>query len=71
MGSRLGDKFYGQWLTLNLPFKKLTDFVDEKQLKKVPPQHCYLTMAYLRGYGRDLEAIDLELKIKGHQGHAG
>ena len=66
MGSRLGDKFYGQWLTLNVPFKKLTNFVDEKQLKKVPPQHRYFAMAHLHGYGQDLEAIDLELKIEGH-----
>ena len=66
MGSRLGDKFYGQWLTLNTPFKKLSDFVDEEQLKKVPPQHRYLTMAFLHGYGQNAEEMDLELKIEGH-----
>ena len=66
MGSRLGDKFYGQWLTLNMPFKKLNDFVDEEQLKKVPPQHRYLTMALLHGYGQNTEEMDLELKIEGH-----
>ena len=64
--SRLSDKHYGQWLTLHKPFRHLRDLVDDAQLAKVPTQHRYLAMAFLNGYGRNVEEVDHELRVEGH-----
>ena len=43
MLSRLSDRHYGQRLVLFKPFRRLSDFVDETQLAKVPQQHRFST----------------------------
>ena len=66
LNSRLSDKFYGQWLMLHCPFCFRTDFVDEDKLALVPPEHRYMAMAVLRGYGQDLQDVEAELRVEGH-----
>ena len=47
--SRLNDKFFGQWLMLNVPFNEPSDFYSHcaDQLKLVPEQHENFAMALL------------------------
>ncbi|CAJ1393690.1 unnamed protein product, partial [Effrenium voratum] len=66
MLSRLSDRHYGQRLVLFKPFRRLSDFVNEAQLAKVPQQHRYLAMALLNGELRDERRIDEDLKVEGH-----
>lgn len=42
MGSRLRDKFYGQWLVLNVPFRNTEEFRLEHWAAKVPATDQYL-----------------------------
>ena len=66
MLSRLSDRHYGQRLVLFRPFRRLSDFVNEAQLAKVPQQHRYLAMALLNSELRDERQLDEELKVEGH-----
>ena len=47
--SRFNDKFFGQWLMLNVPFEKPADFYEPlaDQLKLVPKEHENYAMALL------------------------
>ena len=67
MNSRRSDKFYGQWLMLNKPFHKPSDFIDVDQLSKVPNEMRYMAMAILNGFGEDKNVLEKELHIEGHK----
>lgn len=43
MNARFNDHFYGQWLVLHVPFKRITDFELSPEIAaKVPPEyHCF------------------------------
>lgn len=45
MRSRLSDEFYGQWLVLNVPFRSLEEFNDDRIAERVPQQHQNFAMA--------------------------
>jgi len=45
--SRYNDEYYGQWLLMNRPFRKLEDFLSP-ELDRVPPHLYYQTMAYVQ-----------------------
>lgn len=42
MGSRLRDKFYGQWLVLNVPFRRMAAFMEQEALSRVPETDKYM-----------------------------
>ena len=45
MVSMLNDKFYGQWLLLNEPFKKASDLIPPIVVEKIPDQHKFMASA--------------------------
>ena len=70
--SRLNDRFYGQWLVLHVPFRRVTDFVDDALLRRAPAEHRYLAMALTcehpvaRATWHDDARIAEELKMEAH-----
>lgn len=74
MLSRYNDRFYGQWLMLNVPFKSPKDFIRpvKSQLALVPAEHRNFAMALLcehavaRATWHNAEALKKELRVEGH-----
>ena len=68
--SMLNDRYYGQWLVLNVPFKALEDFENNaKQIvEKVPERYrnFALCMHYARPFWSDEAAIDDAMRLEGH-----
>ena len=71
MRSRFNDVFYGQWLILHVPFRKMTDFIQQDILDKVPEAHINFAFAYLctdviaKNFWCDDEAIRSEMQMQG------
>eukprot|EP00913_Durusdinium_trenchii_P017000 g15985.t1 len=72
MGSRLRDRFYGQWLVLNVPFRNLQEFEVENLLERVPVTDKYLAMCLAcehpvaQSLWTDFAAVDEDMKMEGH-----
>lgn len=72
MGSRLRDRFYGQWLVLNVPFRNLQEFEVENLLERVPVTDKYLAMRLAcehpvaQSLWTDFAAVDEDMKMEGH-----
>ena len=70
--SWFNDRYYGQWLTLNVPFRKAQHFIDEAMLLKVPTAHHYFAMAIACRHPaavdmwHDDNAIKQQLKLECH-----
>ena len=45
---RLNDRYYGQWMALNVPFNKWEDLKDEAAEQLVPDRHYHLAVALRR-----------------------
>ena len=71
--SKLNDRYYGQWLVLNVPFTTLEDLYDEQTLARVPYQYRYLAMALrcehsvARSMWTSSEAIAADMKLEAHR----
>jgi DNA replication protein DnaC len=75
--SRLSDRFYGQWLVLHVPFRRVEDLMNERIAEKVPREHLNFAWAVFckhpvaRAMWENEEAVRAELKMEGHtQQHA-
>ena len=72
MGSRLKDRFYGQWLVLFVPFRSLADFHLEDVAARVPKTDKYLAACVAcphpvaQAMWQDSEALEEELRVEGH-----
>ena len=70
--SRLNDHFYGQWLILHVPFRRLEDLMDAAVLDKVPAEHRNFACCVFNKHpvGRAVweseETMRQELKMEGH-----
>ena len=69
---RLNDTYYGQWLALNVPFRRLEDFHVEEIKTKVPDRMYYLALAlhwkpdYWESEDRITEDMKLEACFDAH-----
>ena len=63
--SRYNDRYYGQWVVMNVPFRSLEDLLPEG-LNKVPDHLYYQTMAFLlrRGHWENPAAVRAELELQ-------
>jgi hypothetical protein len=65
---RMNDRYYGQWLALNVPFKKWEDLRDEEIEEKVPKRYHHLAVALKRKpeYWREegLQALRENMKLE-------
>jgi hypothetical protein len=65
---RMNDKYYGQWLALNVPFKKLEDLLLPDVVEKIPKRYLYIALAlelrpdYWREAGLHQAKADMELE---------
>jgi len=65
---RMNDKYYGQWLALNMPFKKWADLRDEEVALKVPDRYYHMAVAlrrrpdYWRQEGHEQVMADMKLE---------
>ena len=72
MGSRLKDRFYGQWLVLFVPFRDLAEFKLTEVAARVPKTDRYLaacvacTHAAAQAMWGNLEALEESLRVEGH-----
>ena len=72
MVSRLNDHWYGQWLVLHVPFRRLEDLMNADVASKVPPAHRNFAWAVFsnhpvaRATWTDETAIRAELKMEAH-----
>ena len=73
MVSRLNDHFYGQWLVLHVPFKRLeTDLICDEIAQKVPAAHRNFAWALscphpvARAMWHDEAAMRAEMKLEAH-----
>ena len=46
--SRMRDEFYGQWMAMHVPFKKLDELLEPDIVEKVPPHLKYFACAMQR-----------------------
>ena len=67
--SRLRDLYYGQWMALHIPFRRLGDLLPEDIVARVPNQHKFFACALALGseYWSDEARIrkDMELEAYG------
>ena len=75
MLSRLNDRFFGQWLVLHVPFRRIADFANKPELRRVPPGHRYFAMALLCDHPLAMEMwrggedkLRAEMKDEAHTG---
>jgi ASC-1-like (ASCH) protein/type II secretory pathway component PulJ len=70
MFSRLNDKFYGQWLVMNIPFSQIRDLIHPDAEKLVPTEDKYLAMFLLcphrtaKQMWTSDDAIDFEMRLE-------
>ncbi|CAE7870654.1 unnamed protein product, partial [Symbiodinium necroappetens] len=73
MVSRLNDKFFGQWLVLNVPFRTITELVPAVVKERVPSTDKYLGMCLAcqapaaQTMWRNPVLIDEDMKLEGHK----
>ena len=71
MGSRLKDKFYGQWLLLNIPFRDPYELWHEDIVSRVPDMDKCLALCLFsahstaRAMWQDNAAIDEDMMVEG------
>lgn len=65
--SRFSDKFYGQWLVLNVPFRKLSDLF-RAEVDLVPEGYRYLALCLLHSphHWRDISIVRAELELEAY-----
>jgi len=63
--SRYNDHYYGQWLVMHVPFRKVDDFWNEAAAK-VPEEFSFLTLCLLArpDHWRDPEKIKADLELE-------
>ena len=68
--SRYNDRFYGQWVLMNVPFRSLDDLY-RPELELVPPHLYYQTLALLLrpDHWTSEEAIRAELELEAFREH--
>ena len=70
MGSRLRDRYYGQWQALHVPFEELDDLLVPEISEKVPERYQQFAGAlhHRPDYWNDLDRIrkDMELEANGN-----
>lgn len=68
--SRYNDKYYGQWVLMNVPFRKLDDLL-RPELQVLPPHLYYQGLALLHrpDQWRDPEAIRRDLELEAFREH--
>ena len=65
---RMNDRYYGQWLALNVPFRRLEDFQDDEVERRVPDRYRHLATAlrrcsaYWREAGLERAIDDMKLE---------
>ena len=71
--SKLSDRYFGQWLMLNVPFENAADFcLPDHVARRLPEAHKYFAMAVLcehpvaQAMWHDDEKIRAELKMEAH-----
>ena len=73
MVSRLNDKFFGQWLVLNVPFRTITELVPAVVIERVPSTDKYLGMCLAcqapaaQTMWRNSVLIEEDMKLEGHK----
>ena len=71
LGSRLRDKFYGQWLLLNVPFRSVAELLNQDILQRVPATDKFLALCatcphpVARAMWDDDLAIDADMRLTG------
>ena len=67
--SMLSDKFYGQWLALNEPFKQLEDFILPEVVARVPEKHRNLALALKRDphFWRSEAKVTEYMQLRAHR----
>jgi hypothetical protein len=72
--SKLNDRYFGQWLTMNHPFARLEDLLVPEILQRIPAKHKYLACAlhHCSNYWNDVLRVrhDLELEAPQSVAHA-
>ena len=68
--SRYNDKYYGQWVLMNVPFRKLDDLWRE-ELYLVPDHLWYQALALLHRpeHWRSPDAVRAELELEAFREH--
>ena len=63
---RMNDKYFGQWLALNVPFAALQDLLVAEVVNRVPPQYMYVALAmhWRPRYWRDDDAIRADMELE-------
>ena len=63
---RMNDRFYGQWLALHVPFRKLEELHLDAVREKVPSEHYYLALAlqHRPDFWRDLDKVREDMEIE-------
>ena len=66
--SKMNDRFFGQWLALFVPFRRLEDFLVEDVAQSVPRrfQHLACAMHFRREYWRSLDCIRADMELEAH-----
>ena len=66
MVNRLNDKYYGQWLALHVPFRKLADLNDAEITEKVPKRYRHFAHALQQRpeYWGDPEVIKRDMMLE-------
>ncbi|CAK9101303.1 ATP-dependent DNA helicase PIF1 [Durusdinium trenchii] len=69
MVSVFNDKFFGQWLMLNVPFRKAETFLSDDIVKGVPARYRHFACALRAApaHWRDAAAVRSELELAAHK----
>ena len=67
--SMLSDRYYGQWLTLNVPFRNMSDFCVPEVMERVPERYVNFALAlhHKPKFWSDPEEIDKDMKLHAHR----
>ena len=67
--SMLSDRYYGQWLTLNVPFRNMGDFCVREVTERVPERYVNFALAlhHRREDWSSPEKIEEEMKLHAHR----
>ena len=67
--SRLNDKFFGEWMVVNIPFRRMEDLLAPEITEKVPEQLRYFACAryWKPDYWNDDSAIDADMQTEAHR----
>lgn len=66
--SRLRDRYYGQWMVLNVPFKSMDKLLTKEIVEKVPERYHLFACAlhHAPDYWHDIDNLKTDMRVEAH-----